>query len=73
MPVTVICSIFLQLRRFALLSTVTVLQRRPGELMPAFRADLEAAGSEAAALRVVVDQVASLTDPSAVQWHARLC
>ena len=44
----------------------------PQELMPALRADFEAAGSDAARLRVVVDQVASLTDASAIAWHARL-
>jgi dGTPase len=49
-----------------------LLGRAPQELMPAFRADFEAAGSDAARLRVVVDQVASLTDASAVAWHARL-
>jgi dGTPase len=46
--------------------------RGPALLMPAFRADFEAAGSDAARLRVVVDQVASLTDSSAVAWHDRL-
>ncbi len=46
--------------------------RGPGALMPVFRADFEAADSDAAALRVIVDQVASLTDASAVDWHARL-
>ncbi|MGC5616415.1 deoxyguanosinetriphosphate triphosphohydrolase [Georgenia sp. Z1491] len=30
-------------------------------------------GSDAERLRVVVDQIASLTDTSAQQWHARLC
>lgn len=29
--------------------------------------------TEASRLRTVIDQVASLTDTSAVQWHARLC
>ena len=47
-------------------------QRGPDELQPAFRADLAAADSDAARLRVVVDQVASLTDASAEAWHARL-
>jgi dGTPase len=51
---------------------VTQLVSRPSELMPAFREDLQAACSDAARLRVVVDQVASLTDASAVRWHARL-
>jgi dGTPase len=44
----------------------------PDALMPALRADFEAADSDAARLRVVVDQVASLTDASAGAWHARL-
>jgi dGTPase len=46
--------------------------RGPAELQPAFRADFDAAGSDAARLRVIVDQVASLTDASALSWHARL-
>jgi dGTPase len=49
-----------------------LLRRGPEALMPALRADFEAAGSDAARLRVVVDQVASLTDGSAVSWHERL-
>ncbi|MEP7089249.1 MAG: deoxyguanosinetriphosphate triphosphohydrolase, partial [Nocardioidaceae bacterium] len=44
----------------------------PDELMPALRADFEAADSDTARLRVVVDQVASLTDSSALAWHRRL-
>lgn len=49
-----------------------LLETGPGELEPAFRDDHAWAGSDAARLRVVVDQVASLTDASAVQWHDRL-
>jgi dGTPase len=45
----------------------------PGALDPMFRADYESAGSDAARLRVIVDQVASLTDTSATAWHAKLC
>ena len=45
----------------------------PELLQPAFRADFEAAADDAGQLRVVVDQVASLTDASALAWHARLC
>ncbi|MGN6795932.1 MAG: deoxyguanosinetriphosphate triphosphohydrolase, partial [Streptosporangiaceae bacterium] len=45
----------------------------PGALDPIFRADYESASSDAARLRVVVDQVASLTDTSATAWHAKLC
>jgi dGTPase len=45
----------------------------PQVLEPVFRADYAAAADDSARLRVVVDQVASLTDSSAVEWHARLC
>lgn len=43
------------------------------ELDPLFRPDFEAAQTDAQRLRVVVDQIASLTDTSALSWHARLC
>ncbi|WP_370290208.1 deoxyguanosinetriphosphate triphosphohydrolase [Nocardioides sp.] len=36
-------------------------------------ADWHRAGDDAGRLRVVIDQVASLTDASAVAWHQRLC
>jgi len=45
----------------------------PGALDPMFRPEYVAAGSDAARLRVIVDQVASLTDTSALAWHARFC
>lgn len=48
-------------------------KRAPGTLEPAFRPAYMAAGSIGARLRVVVDQVASLTDTSAIAWHQRLC
>jgi len=52
---------------------VSLLRMRgPAELMPAFRADFDAANDDAARLRVIVDQVASLTDASAIAWHERL-
>lgn len=41
-------------------------------LEPIFRADFDAASDDAGRLRVVIDQVASLTDPSAVDAHRRL-
>ncbi|NYI95396.1 dGTPase [Streptomonospora nanhaiensis] len=44
----------------------------PATLEPAFRAAYEHASDDAAALRVVIDQVASLTDTSARAWHERL-
>jgi dGTPase len=63
----------LQRQREVVAELVSQLRLRgPGELMPAFRADHAAAETDAARLRVVVDQVASLTDASALVWHARL-
>jgi dGTPase len=44
----------------------------PGALEPAFRTWYESAADDAARLRVIVDQVASLTDTSALGWHERL-
>lgn len=49
-----------------------LLERAPGELDESFRADWAAAADDAARTRVVIDQVASLTDASAVAWHERL-
>ncbi|WP_017573991.1 deoxyguanosinetriphosphate triphosphohydrolase [Nocardiopsis halotolerans] len=44
----------------------------PEGLDPQFRAPFAEAADDAAALRVVIDQVASLTDTSATSLHARL-
>ena len=44
----------------------------PDSLDPSFRADWAAARSDGDRLRVIVDQVASLTDASAATWHRRL-
>ncbi|CAH0140698.1 Deoxyguanosinetriphosphate triphosphohydrolase-like protein [Microbacterium oxydans] len=41
-------------------------------LEPAFAADFVAADTDAERSRVVVDQIASLTDQSAIDWHNRL-
>jgi dGTPase len=45
----------------------------PQTLDPLLRPSWEAAGTDAARRRVVIDQVASLTDTSAIAWHHRLC
>ncbi len=45
----------------------------PASLDPMFRPAYEVASTDAGRLRVIVDQVASLTDTSALAWHARLC
>jgi dGTPase len=47
--------------------------RAPEGLDPLFRESWEVASDDAGRLRVVIDQVASLTDLSAVRWHRRLC
>ena len=60
-------------QRALLRELVDLLNRRaPEELMPAYAADWHAAGDDGARLRVVIDSVASLTDPSAVALHRRL-
>ncbi len=45
----------------------------PGTLDPLLRPAWEAAASDPARRRVVIDQIASLTDMSAIAWHHRLC
>lgn len=45
----------------------------PHHLDPVFARDFAAAEDEAAARRVVVDQIASLTDQGAISWYERLC
>jgi dGTPase len=47
--------------------------RAPEPLDPIFAPLWRAAPDDAFRLRVIVDQVASLTDPAAVAWHRRLC
>jgi dGTPase len=44
----------------------------PGALDPVFAADFADADTDAGRRRVIVDQVASLTDQLALGWHARL-
>ena len=63
----------LQAQRQVLRELVQALVASPEVLEPVFGADHAAAADDAAGLRVVIDQVASLTDASAVAWHTRLC
>ena len=49
-----------------------LLAHAPASLERPFADDWDAAADDAARLRVVIDQVASLTDASAVAWHERL-
>ncbi|WP_425461575.1 deoxyguanosinetriphosphate triphosphohydrolase [Glycomyces buryatensis] len=50
----------------------TLVIRAPEPLEPMFAATWNEAGDDAARLRVVIDQVASLTDASALAWHREL-
>jgi dGTPase len=50
-----------------------VLAGAPATLDRAFAAQFAAAPTDGARCRVVIDQVASLTDTSALSWHRRLC
>jgi dGTPase len=64
----------LERQRQLVAELVAVLaDRGPDALDRPFADDWRAASDDAGRLRVVVDQVASLTDASAVAWHARLC
>jgi dGTPase len=60
-------------QREVIADLVDVLSARaPVALEPSFAQDWSDATDDAARLRVVVDQVASLTDVSAAEWHARM-
>ena len=52
---------------------VAIEHGAPSTLDPVFRPSWDAANAEDERRRVVVDQVASLTDTSAMVWHRRLC
>src|SRR5262249_51697925 len=45
----------------------------PATLDPVLRPSWDAAESDPERRRVIIDQVASLTDTSAIAWHHRLC
>ncbi|WP_405084361.1 deoxyguanosinetriphosphate triphosphohydrolase [Microbispora sp. NBC_01389] len=49
-----------------------VMRGAPATLEPALRPQFEQAADDAGRLRAVVDQIASLTDASAMGWHRRL-
>jgi len=49
-----------------------LVSRAPQPLDPALRPAWQQAQSASAALRVIVDQVAALTDAQAVRWHTKL-
>lgn len=49
-----------------------IMRGAPATLEPALRPQFEQAADDAGRLRAVVDQIASLTDASAMGWHRRL-
>ena len=51
---------------------LALAQSAPDALDPVFRPAWDSAADDAARHRVIIDQVASLTDTSALAWHARL-
>lgn len=60
-------------QRGQLAALATRFYNNPSELDPVFALDWAQAGTTEAKARVVVDQVASLTDQSALALHERLC
>jgi dGTPase len=64
-----------QARERELLAELALAVERgaPRTLDPLLRPAWHAAASDAARRRVVIDQIASLTDTSAIAWHHRLC
>jgi dGTPase len=64
--------IYAQQRQILTTLADILLARGPQELDPGFQEDWHQADSERERKRVVVDQVASLTDQSALSWYERL-
>jgi len=64
-----------QARERELLAELTLAVERgaPQTLDPVLRPPWEAARSDSERRRVVIDQIACLTDTSAIAWHHRLC
>ncbi len=61
-------------QREMLAELVSTLVFRGGrDLEPWIAPEFDAAADDGGRLRVVIDQVSSLTDASAMAWHARLC
>ncbi len=60
-------------RRILLDLVEVVRELGPSVLETAFKVDWYASDDDSQRLRVVIDQIASLTDVSALEWHARLC
>jgi len=57
-----------------LVNLVAAVRDRGADAMDAVFAPLfHAATDDGERMRIVIDQVASLTDPAALAWHHRLC
>jgi dGTPase len=65
--------VYAKQRRVVTELTDALVSRGASSLEPAYAADFRAAPDDAARLRTVIDQVATLTDASAMAWHKRLC
>ncbi|PPI55102.1 deoxyguanosinetriphosphate triphosphohydrolase [Rathayibacter toxicus] len=65
--------IYAQQREVLLLLADGLLERGPDRLDTGFAEDWRAADTDGARRRVIVDQVANLTDQSALAWFERLC
>lgn len=66
-------SVYAKQRRVVTELTDALISRGAASLEPAYAADFRAAPDDAARLRTVIDQVATLTDASAMAWRKRLC
>lgn len=60
-------------QRTVLYDLVDALSAQPDVMEPSYVEWYQNADDDEGRLRAVVDQVAALTDLSAMQWHARLC
>jgi dGTPase len=61
-------------QRDVLAELVTTMTDRGADALDGVFGPLwHAAADDTARLRIVIDQVASLTDPAALEWHRRLC
>jgi dGTPase len=64
--------IYAQQRQILITLADVLHERGPSELDPGFAEDWRTADTDAGRKRVIVDQVASLTDQSALTWYERL-
>ena len=62
-----------QRQREVLRELVAALRENPEALLDQYADAYAQASDDAGRLRAIIDQVAELTDRSAMQWHARMC